>query len=183
MKRISFLGHFAWNQNKDLQLSPRRKEKAHTLSHTRQWRETPGGSCQLAGGQKSRRENQTGAVSGEKLGHCSPTGVRFQKPVSYHRHVSELCALQHQRGVLCSPRSMNRAAVNVNAEPAGAAGRGRGRSDPWELPPGHHGAFHLVRSMDMARGVLQPLWSCVRPGKDPSCLEERPSSTDRPAEE
>lgn len=78
-------------------------KSTHTLSHTRQWRETPGGSCQLAGGQKSRRENQTGAVSGEKLGHCSPTGVRFQKPMSYHRHMSRSSVLRSTSVGFCVP--------------------------------------------------------------------------------
>lgn len=78
-------------------------KSTHTLSHTRQCRETPGGSCQLAGGQKSRRENQTGAVSGEKLGHCSPTGVRFQKLMSYHRHMSRSAALRSTSVGFCVP--------------------------------------------------------------------------------
>lgn len=158
-------------------------KSTHTLSHKaverNARRELP--ACrrpkkQTGKPNRGRQRRETGTLQP----HWCPISKARVLPQT---HVSELCALQHQRGVLCSPRSMNRAAMNVNAEPAGAAGRGRGRSDPWELPPGHHGAFHLVRSMDMARGVLQPLWSCVRPGKDPSCLEERPSSTDRPAEE
>lgn len=63
--------------------------------------------------------------------------------------------------------------------------RGQQAGDGAVMIPGssHHGSFHLLRSRDVARWVLQPLWSCAHPGKDPSCLEKGPSSADRPAEE
>lgn len=72
---------------------PREEGKStHRLSH-KAGGEAPGRSCQLAGGQKSRRENQTGDASGEKLGHGSPSGVRFQKPMSDHSRMSRSAAL------------------------------------------------------------------------------------------
>lgn len=102
LKRISFLGHFCMESEQGSTAEPTKEGKS-THTHTRQRRETPGESCQLAGSQKSRRENQTGDVSGEKLGHCSPSGIQFQKTMSYHRRMSQSSAFHSSSMGLCVP--------------------------------------------------------------------------------
>lgn len=165
LKRMSFLGHFAWNQNKDLQLSPRRKGKAHTRSHTRQRRAAPGESCQLAGGQKSRRGNQAGALSGEKLGQRSPAGVRFQTPVSYHRHMSGSAAFHSSSMGLCSPGSMNKAAMNANARSQLGQREGEAAGTvPASSPPGTTKLSTSSGAWIRPGGILlcSPLHACRR---------------------
>lgn len=65
---------------------------------------------------------------------------------------------------MCSPRSMNKAAMNANAKSqlGQREGEGAGMAS-CKLLPGHYRAFHLLRSMDTSRRILQPLWSCVHP--------------------
>lgn len=80
LQRMSFLGHFAWNQNKDLQLSPRRRGKAHARSHTRQRRGTPGESRQLAGGQKADGKTKPGTLAEGNWDTAAPLGSDFKSP-------------------------------------------------------------------------------------------------------
>lgn len=81
---------------------PMEERSAHTQPHGAAQQNARHGlpACRRP---KSRRENQTGDVSGEKLGHCSPGGIRFQKPMSYHRRMSRSSAFHSSSMGLCVP--------------------------------------------------------------------------------
>lgn len=79
LKRINFLGHFAWDQNKDLQLSPWKGE-VRARSRTAQHSTTPGMGCQRAGGQKADGKTKPGTLVGRNWDIAAPAVSDFKSP-------------------------------------------------------------------------------------------------------
>lgn len=81
LKRIRFLGHFAWNQNKDLQLSPRRKEKAHTHSLTQgSGEERQAGAASLQAAKKADGKTKPGPSAERNWDTAAPLVSDFKSP-------------------------------------------------------------------------------------------------------
>lgn len=83
-------------------------KSTHTLSLTQgSGEKRQAGAASLQAAKKADGKTKPGPSAERNWDTAAPLGVRFQKPMSYHRHMSRSSVLRSTSVGFCSPRSIN----------------------------------------------------------------------------